>query len=44
MDPETLMKTWVPDNLQGFEETQQTFWNQMMSSPVPGKKELGYRE
>ncbi len=39
MDPETLMKTWVPANLQGFEQIQKTFWNQMMSGSVPDKKE-----
>ena len=32
IDPETLMKTWFPANLQGFEHIQKTFWNQMMGA------------
>jgi Family of unknown function (DUF6489) len=26
MDPETLMKTWMPASLQGFEQLQKMFW------------------
>ena len=29
MDPETLMKTWMPLGLQGLEQAQKTFWSQM---------------
>jgi len=32
IDPETLMKTWFPANLQGFEQVQKAFWNQMMGA------------
>ncbi len=39
MDPETLMKTWVPANLQGFEQIQKAFWSQMMSGSGIDKKE-----
>ncbi|NNG05695.1 MAG: hypothetical protein HKM95_16555 [Inquilinus sp.] len=33
MDPEALMKTWLPMGLQGFEEMQKTFWGQMGGTP-----------
>lgn len=36
MDPETLMKTWFPANLQGFEQIQKAFWNQMMGAAGAG--------
>ncbi len=29
MDPETLMKTWMPLGLQGLEQAQKMFWSQM---------------
>lgn len=29
MDPETLMKTWLPAGLQGLESAQKMFWSQM---------------
>lgn len=29
MDPETMMKTWLPVTMQGFEQMQKSFWNQM---------------
>ncbi len=29
MDPETLMKTWMPLGLQGLERAQKMFWSQM---------------
>jgi hypothetical protein len=32
MDPETLMKTWFPASLQGFEQIQKAFWSQMSSA------------
>lgn len=28
MDPETLMKTWFPAGLKGFEGFGETFWSQ----------------
>ena len=32
MDPETLMKTWMPLGLQGLEQAQKMFWSQMDKS------------
>jgi len=29
MDPEALMKTWMPLGLQGMEQAQKMFWSQM---------------
>ncbi len=29
MDPEVLMKTWMPLGLQGLEQAQKMFWSQM---------------
>ena len=29
MEPEQLMKTWLPAGLQGFEQMQKAFWNAM---------------
>ncbi len=29
MDPETMMKTWMPIGLQGLEQMQKAFWSQM---------------
>lgn len=41
MDPETMLKTWLPAGIQGFEQMQKMFWNQMASAlgnPKDGKK------
>lgn len=29
LDPETLLKTWMPDGIKGFEQLQEMFINQM---------------
>jgi len=29
MEPEALMKTWLPASMQGFENLQKMFWNAM---------------
>jgi hypothetical protein len=29
MDPETMMKTWLPASLEGLEQMQKMFWAQM---------------
>ncbi len=29
MDPETMMRTWMPAGIQGFEQLQKMFWSQM---------------
>ncbi len=36
MDPETLLKTWMPAGIQGWEQLQKMFWNAM--SGGGGKK------
>ena len=32
MDAETLMKTWFPAGLQGWEQMQRAFWQQMAAA------------
>lgn len=32
MDPETISKTWFPMGMQGMEQWQKLFWNQMQQS------------
>jgi len=39
MDPETLMKTWLPTNLQGLDQIQKAFWTQMMGGAESANKE-----
>jgi hypothetical protein len=38
MDPETMLKTWLPASIQGWEQMQKAFWSQMDPSkwPPPG--------
>jgi hypothetical protein len=40
LDPETLMKAWLPAGLKGFEQLQEMFLSQMaqMGGRPPGKK------
>ena len=37
LDAETMLKTWLPAGLKGFEQLQEMFLNQMAGRP-PGKK------
>ena len=37
LDPETMLKTWLPAGLKGFEQLQEMFLNQMAGRPG-GKK------
>jgi hypothetical protein len=37
LDPETMLKTWLPAGLKGFEHLQEMFLNQM-AGRGPGKK------
>ena len=37
LDPETMLKTWLPAGLQGFEKLQEIFMSQM-GGAGPGKK------
>lgn len=32
MDPDTMLKTWLPAGLQGMEQMQKMFWTQMVSA------------
>ena len=32
MDPETMMKTWLPAGMQGMEQLQKMFWSQMAAA------------
>lgn len=38
MDAETLVKTWMPAGMQGWEQMQKAFWSQMTGAGT-GKKE-----
>ena len=38
LDPETMLKTWLPAGLKGFEQLQEMFMNQMAGRPGGGKK------
>ncbi len=38
MDPETLVKTWMPLGLQGMEQAQKMFWSQMGTAASGAKK------
>jgi hypothetical protein len=33
MDPETMLKTWLPASLEGLEQLQKMFWGQMGKDP-----------
>ena len=39
MDPDTLMKTWFPAGLKGFEGFGETFWSQFAKAAGAGKTE-----
>ncbi len=44
MDPDTILKTWMPASMQGWEQMQKMFWNQMassMSAAASGYKTTG---
>lgn len=38
MDPETLLQSWMPTAMQGFEQMQKAFWNQMGMAGDGGDK------
>lgn len=38
MDPETMLKTWLPASLEGFEQMQKMFWGQMGSATRGSEK------
>ena len=39
MDPETLMKTWLPAQVQGMEHLQKMFWAQFAGGRRPKSRE-----
>ncbi len=42
MDAETMMKTWLPAGIQGFEQLQKMFWSQFQAGGgKPGGKTSG---
>lgn len=38
MDPESIMKSWVPASLQGMEQLQQAFWSSLANMTGVAKK------
>ena len=42
MDPETIVKTWLPATIQGWGEMQKLFWAQM-GMPMDGKGGMGMK-
>lgn len=38
-DPESLMKTWMPASMQGFEQMQKMFWSQFDPKGKGGSKD-----
>jgi hypothetical protein len=38
MEPEALLKTWMPVGIQGWEQMQKLFWNAMGAGAAPGAK------
>ena len=43
MEPEAMLKTWLPASLQGFEQMQKIFWNQMTNAMGKDGKKLVIR-
>jgi len=41
MDPETMLKTWLPAGIQSLEQLQKMFWAQMTGARGDGKKGKG---
>lgn len=39
MEPEVMLKTWLPAGVQGMEQMQKMFWAQFAGSGRGGKKE-----
>jgi hypothetical protein len=37
MDAETMLKTWLPASVQGFEQIQKMFWSQLGQAADGGK-------
>ena len=41
MEPETIMKTWLPIGLQGLESAQKLFWSQMQKAATEAQRTMG---
>lgn len=41
MDAETMMKTWLPAGIQGFEQLQKMFWSQFQASGAGSSTDSG---
>ena len=41
LDPETMLKTWLPATIQGWGEVQKIFWDQMGMTPPDAMKMSG---
>lgn len=41
MDPEQMVKTWLPVGLQGFDQLQKAFWAQMTGAAKAGPAKAG---
>ncbi|MDP2699241.1 DUF6489 family protein [Thalassospira sp.] len=39
MDPDTLLKTWLPQGMQNWEQMQKVFWGQFNAGNGPAKKD-----
>mgnify|MGYP000037091625 CR=1 FL=1 len=38
MEPDALLKTWLPAGMEGFQQMQQAFWSQMGAANKGGDK------
>jgi Family of unknown function (DUF6489) len=41
MEPETIVKTWLPIGLQGLESAQKMFWSQMQKAASEAQRTMG---
>jgi hypothetical protein len=41
MDPESMIRTWLPAGVQGMEQLQKMFWSQFTASGRTGKETKG---
>lgn len=44
MEPEALLKTWLPASFQGWEEMQKNFWSQMTGTAAGSSRKKGGKE
>ena len=44
MEPEALMKAWVPGGMQGWEQLQKMFWTQLASAAPDARPRKGKEE